>query len=77
MVCHAKEKRQAGCCTFWRKPGKKYNLADKNIYNYQQFDQLAKNPDIDVVDVVVPPCMHRKYVIKAANAGKHASLKSP
>src|SRR5882672_1908144 len=26
-----------------------YNLPDKNIYNYQNFDSLANNPDIDVV----------------------------
>ena len=28
---------------------KKYNIPDKNIYNYQNFDQIANNPDIDVV----------------------------
>src|SRR3954447_26253747 len=31
---------------------KKYNIPDKNIYNYQTFDELANNPDIDVVYVV-------------------------
>src|SRR5882757_5009857 len=30
---------------------KKYNLADKNIYNYQTFDRIADNPDIGVVYV--------------------------
>ncbi len=39
---------------------KKYNLADKNIYNYQNFDQIANNPDIDIVYVVLPPSMHRE-----------------
>src|SRR4051794_8196905 len=32
---------------------KKYNIADKNIYNYQNFDQVANNPDIDIVYVVL------------------------
>src|SRR5580765_1557383 len=48
----------------------KYNIPDKNIYNYQSFDQIANNDDIDVVYVVLPPSMHKEYVIKAANAGK-------
>jgi glucose-fructose oxidoreductase len=33
----------------------KYNIPDKNIYNYQNFDKIADNPDIDVVYVVLPP----------------------
>ncbi len=49
---------------------KKYNISDKNIYNYSNFDQIADNPDIDVVYVVLPPSMHREYVVRAANAGK-------
>ncbi|HTE10602.1 MAG TPA: Gfo/Idh/MocA family oxidoreductase, partial [Chitinophagaceae bacterium] len=46
----------------------KYKIPDKNIYNYQNFDTIANNPDIDVVYVVLPPSMHREYVIRAANA---------
>ena len=37
---------------------KKYNIPAKNVYNYQNFDQIANNPDIDVVYVVLPPSMH-------------------
>jgi glucose-fructose oxidoreductase len=55
----------------------KYNIPEKNIYNYQTFDQLANNDDIDVVYVVLPPSMHREYVIKAANAGKHVWCEKP
>lgn len=56
---------------------KKYNIPDKNIYNYQTFDQIANNPDIDVVYVVLPPSMHREYVVRAANAGKHVWCEKP
>jgi glucose-fructose oxidoreductase len=56
---------------------KKYNIADKNIYNYDNFDQMANNPDIDVVYVVLPPSMHREYVIRAANAGKDVWCEKP
>ena len=56
---------------------KKHNLPDKNIYNYQNFDQIADNPDIDVVYVVLPPALHREYVVRAANAGKHVWCEKP
>lgn len=56
---------------------KKYNLADKNIYSYQNFDQIANNPDIDVVYVVLPPSMHRAYVERAARAGKQVWCEKP
>mgnify|MGYP001002148170 FL=1 len=54
---------------------KKYNISEKNIYNYQNFDQIANNPDIDVVYVVLPPSMHREFVVRAAKAGKHVFCK--
>jgi glucose-fructose oxidoreductase len=55
----------------------KYNIPDKNIYDYQNFEQIANNPDIDVVYVVLPPSMHKEYVIRAANAGKHVWCEKP
>src|SRR3982751_2480386 len=56
---------------------KQYNIPDKNIYNYQTFDSIASNDDIDVVYVVLPPSMHKEYVIRAANAGKHVWCEKP
>ena len=56
---------------------RKYNIPDKNIYNYQNFDQIANNPDIDVVYVVLPPSMHKEYTIRGANAGKHVWCEKP
>ena len=55
----------------------RHNIPDKNIYNYQSFDQIANNDDIDVVYIVLPPSMHKEYVIKAANAGKHVWCEKP
>ncbi|GAB3970903.1 Gfo/Idh/MocA family oxidoreductase [Spirosoma terrae] len=56
---------------------KQYNIPDKNIYTYQTFDQIANNPDIDVVYVVLPPSMHEEYVVRAAKAGKHVWCEKP
>lgn len=56
---------------------KKYNIPDKNIYNYQNFDEIAKNPDIDVVYVVLPNGLHHEYTLRAAKAGKHVICEKP
>ncbi|MEZ5043140.1 MAG: Gfo/Idh/MocA family oxidoreductase [Saprospiraceae bacterium] len=56
---------------------KKHGIPDKNIYNYENFDDIANNPDIDVVYVVLPPALHREYTVRAANAGKHVFCEKP
>ena len=56
---------------------KQYNLSDKNIYNYQTFDRIADNPDIQAVYVVLPNAMHHEFVIRAAKAGKHVICEKP
>ncbi|HET6995473.1 MAG TPA: Gfo/Idh/MocA family oxidoreductase [Chitinophagaceae bacterium] len=55
----------------------KYSIPDKNIYNYQNFDTIKDNPDIDIVYVVLPNSMHAEYVIRAARAGKHVICEKP
>jgi len=56
---------------------KKYNLDKKNIYNYQNFDEIAKNKNIDIVYVVLPNAMHKEFVIRAAKAGKQVMCEKP
>lgn len=56
---------------------KQHNLKDKNIYNYDNFDTIANNPDIDVVYIVLPPFMHREFTVRAAAAGKHVWCEKP
>ena len=55
----------------------KYNIPQKNIYNYQNFDNISTNPDIDIVYVVLPVSMHKEYSIRAAQAGKHVISEKP
>jgi len=54
-----------------------YKLSDKNIYNYENLPEIANNPDIDAVYIVVPTGLHAKYAIIAANAGKHVWCEKP
>ena len=54
-----------------------YNIPDKNIYNYGNFDSIANNADVDVIYVVLPPSMHAEYSIRAANAGKNVWCEKP
>lgn len=55
----------------------KYGIPEKNIYNYQNFDDIANNEDIDVVYVVLPNSMHAEFSIRAAKAGKHVICEKP
>src|SRR5688572_2484850 len=55
----------------------KYGVPEKSIYNYENFDTIKDNPDIDVVYVVLPNSMHAEYTIRAANAGKHVMCEKP
>lgn len=56
---------------------KKYDIPEKNIYNYQNFDSIEDNPDIDIVYVVLPNSMHEEFVVRAAKAGKHVICEKP
>jgi predicted dehydrogenase len=55
----------------------KYNIPEKNCYNYQNFDQVKNNPDIDAVYVITPNAQHHDQVIRVAKAGKHVICEKP
>lgn len=58
----------------WRQ---QYNIAERNVYSYETFDQIKDNPDIDIIYVVLPNSMHADYVVRAAQAGKHVICEKP
>ncbi|MFK8161493.1 MAG: Gfo/Idh/MocA family protein [Lewinella sp.] len=55
----------------------KYALKDENVYSYDNMDELADNPDIDVVYIITPTATHRDFAVRAANAGKHVWCEKP
>lgn len=55
----------------------KYNIPEKNCYNYENFDRIKDNAEIDAVYVITPNGLHREQVIRVAKAGKHAICEKP
>jgi predicted dehydrogenase len=55
----------------------KYAIPAKNCYNYDNFDDIKNNPDIDAVYVITPNGLHHDHVIRVAKAGKHAICEKP
>jgi len=49
----------------------------KNIYNYQNYDRIKDNPEVDVIYIVLPNSLHAEYTIRGAQAGKHIMSEKP
>lgn len=57
--------------------GAEYGVPATHHYNYQTFERLADNRDVDIVYVVLPVAMHAEYSIRASKAGKHVMCEKP
>lgn len=55
----------------------KFNIPAKNCYNYENFDAIKNNKNIDAVYVITPNSLHRDQVIRIAKAGKHVICEKP
>lgn len=55
----------------------RYGVDAKNIYNYQNYDSIKNNPDVDVIYIVLPNSMHAEYTIRGLQAGKHVLCEKP
>ncbi len=55
----------------------RYGIPDKNCYNYENFDNLRNNPDIDAVYIITPNALHHPQTIRVARAGKHVICEKP
>lgn len=60
-----------------KKVALQYGVDQKSVYNYQNFDDIKNNPDVDVVFIVLPNSMHDEFTIRAAEAGKHILCEKP
>ncbi len=55
----------------------RYGVNSKNIYNYQNYDSIRDNPDVDVIYIVLPNGMHAEYTVRGLQAGKHVLSEKP
>jgi predicted dehydrogenase len=60
-----------------RQWAQQHDVSEKSVYNYENFDSIRDNPDVDIVYVVLPNSMHAEYTIRAARAGKHVLCEKP
>ena len=55
----------------------RYGVNPKNIYNYQNYDSIKDNPEVDIIYIVLPNGMHAEYTIRGLQAGKHVLCEKP
>lgn len=55
----------------------KYGIPEKNCYNYENFDAIKNNPDIDAVYLTTPNSLHMPHALRVAAAGKHVISEKP
>jgi len=55
----------------------RYGVSGRNIYNYQNYDSIKDNPDVDVIYIVLPNGMHAEYTVRGLQTGKHVLCEKP
>jgi predicted dehydrogenase len=55
----------------------RFGIPDKNCYNYENFDAIKNNPDIDAVYIITPNALHHPQCLRVAAAGKHVICEKP
>ena len=60
-----------------KKIAAQYGVKEASIYDYNSFDQLAQNAEVQVIYIVLPNSLHAEYVVRGAKAGKHILCEKP
>ncbi len=55
----------------------RYGVNPKNIYNYENYDSIKDNSEVDIIYIVLPNSMHAEYTIRGVQAGKHVLSEKP
>ncbi len=60
-----------------KKIAAQYGIKSGNLYTYETYDQIAHNPEVKVIYIVLPNSMHAEYTMRGAKAGKHILCEKP
>ena len=78
-ICTTDPKKRAGDWTSiqgnFGPPGTMVDLT--GIATMADWKQLVASPDIDAIDICLPPALHRSVAIAALDAGKHVLCEKP
>jgi predicted dehydrogenase len=54
-----------------------YGIRESSIYDYQSYDDIGRNPDVQVIYIVLPNSLHTEYVLRGAKSDKHILCEKP
>ncbi len=54
-----------------------YGIKSSSIYDYKNYEQLAQNPEVQAIYIVLPNSMHREFTERGAKIGKHILCEKP
>jgi predicted dehydrogenase len=78
-ICTRDEKKRQGDWTSiqgnFGPPGEQVDLS--KIRCYETLDEMLADPNVDLVDVCLPPYLHEEATTKACAAGKHVFCEKP
>ncbi len=60
-----------------KRVGDAYGVPTKSRYSYDEFDEIASNPDIEAVYIALPSGLHADWTERAFAAGKHVLCEKP
>lgn len=69
--------RLVACCDIDEPKGRKFAEESGSISFYKDFNDLVKDPEVEVVSVCTPSGLHRDVTIAAAESGKHILCEKP
>ncbi len=56
---------------------KKVTDAHPEVIGYLDFDEMLKNPEIDIISICLPSGIHAEFAVKALEAGKNVLVEKP
>src|ERR1041384_4727783 len=55
----------------------RYGVNPRSIYNYQNYDTIKENSEVDIIYIVLPNGMDAEYTVPGLQAGKHVLTEKP